>query len=1491
MLLYCLLVMIFLPPGFAFLFHEPFVQTLSGRLATHYLSKRIGNVTSIDALQIDLISGITLKGVIVKDHHDRTLMQIDKLVAKPLYADWGLLGIRFSKLELDGVEFRLAKYKGEDELNLIKLINKFMTSDTTEVSGKSAPFKLRSRKVNLRNALFQYYDEEMEVNVESKMDYSNIIFDSIYLTATKFTIVNDSLNFKIDSLFTNERSGIKISKLKSDFNISSTGLHAKSLSLIMNNSKLDLDFGFNYHSYSSYAYFIDSVNMYADIRPSIVMASDIGFFSKEMENMHSEVGITGKMNGTVSNLTGKDVRLHYGNRTRVSLDGQISGLPDFFNSYIVADIHELNTTASELKTIKLPLEKTYYDLTPYLKRNKLISLNGNFKGYLYNFRTKFDMITSAGHVVGTVLYKAIEGDTIHFDMTVKGDSVNIGNLLHQQELLGNVNFDINAKGKGKSFSKLKVKAGGTLRALDLLDYRYSRIRFSGRYYEDLVEANIVVGDHNLMMNSDIAARIADDPEFSIVADIRKANLEKLKLWEGYNFSISTNAIVMFKGFDVNKMTGSVSLKNSTLVFGDDVYELESGNLVKELNGDGMNVIDIKSDYADLNLTGKYELTSFFDKFNAVINHYLNALPEPDIINYADAEFADLTFTLHNDDIITDHFVPGMEISPNTRLNASVDFVNNKLEASSEFEKLILSGIEMKHNQFLINSKNNRLNILYSNQNTIFRDSTESDKTVFGLDNFKLKATALKDSLSVETTWDNTDSLLRNTGDVKAYYTIRSDDEYFKIMQSDIFINDTLWTIDTNNLVVFDSTGINFKNIDIYGGESKMNLSGRLPQKSGDSLVVSFDNWNLSNFDMVTKLWKFELDGIVDGNLQYYLVNTNPVLVSDLTIDKLFLNKVFLGRAGLFNSWDNESKSILIRTNIVREGTSGVGEVLTLQGKYFPFKEEDALGLDFSFNRIKIKALEPFFNDFISQIEGVAGGELKLQGSPDKPVLTGFIDMHRTQLLVNYLNTKYSFSNVINFEKDHINFGELVIYDTLGNFATVDGRLRHEYFQSTDFDVKISTDKLLAFNTNKKMNDLYYGTGLIAGNLEIGGTAKKIKMFMDVSTIDGTDVKLPLDYSVEISDKDYIIFIDHTDTLVETLNLSDKMTLNDEVEKLEYEIDMNLGINPQAKVTIYLPSDMGRIESEGRGDLKMKTNTNGDFSLIGDYVVEKGLFHFSLANLVRKRFELVEGGRISWTGDPYNANLSIKGLYRLKTNLSSLGLVVDSTTSYGNKVNVDCYIILTNQLLNPDIRFEILMPDLNPDMQRMVYANLDTTNQAMMNEQMISLLVLGSFSYSNASNISLSSSYYNVISNQLSNMLSKISDDFDIGVNYKPGDNVSQEEFEVALSTQLFDDRLMIDGNFGMTYDRSGQNASNIVGDVDIGYKITKDGQWILKAFNHSNVNSWYNYADYDKVAPYTQGVGIAFRREFTHISELFKSNKPPKGKMKKEDENGNETVE
>lgn len=100
--------------------------------------------------------------------------------------------------------------------------------------------------------------------------------------------------------------------------------------------------------------------------------------------------------------------------------------------------------------------------------------------------------------------------------------------------------------------------------------------------------------------------------------------------------------------------------------------------------------------------------------------------------------------------------------------------------------------------------------------------------------------------------------------------------------------------------------------------------------------------------------------------------------------------------------------------------------------------------------------------------------------------------------------------------------------------------------------------------------------------------------------------------------------------------------------------------------------------------------------------------------------------------------------------------------------------------------------------------------------------------------------------------------------------MTSDELQVALGTQLFNDRLSIDGNFGVSgaTESSTQKTSNIVGDVNLEYKLTKDGHFRLKGYNKSNVVDLLNTN-----APYTQGVGVIYRREFDALSELFRRKK------------------
>ena len=124
----------------------------------------------------------------------------------------------------------------------------------------------------------------------------------------------------------------------------------------------------------------------------------------------------------------------------------------------------------------------------------------------------------------------------------------------------------------------------------------------------------------------------------------------------------------------------------------------------------------------------------------------------------------------------------------------------------------------------------------------------------------------------------------------------------------------------------------------------------------------------------------------------------------------------------------------------------------------------------------------------------------------------------------------------------------------------------------------------------------------------------------------------------------------------------------------------------------------------------------------------------------------------------------------------------------------------------------------------------------------------------------------LLSNQLSNWLSQMNKDFDIGVNYRPNDQISGDEYEVALSTQILNDKVTIHTNVDLigNHPTTTTNTNNIVGDFDVGVKLNQSGKLNLKVFNRSNTIFLYD------IAPYTQGIGLSYREEFNTLSGLLR---------------------
>ena len=283
-------------------------------------------------------------------------------------------------------------------------------------------------------------------------------------------------------------------------------------------------------------------------------------------------------------------------------------------------------------------------------------------------------------------------------------------------------------------------------------------------------------------------------------------------------------------------------------------------------------------------------------------------------------------------------------------------------------------------------------------------------------------------------------------------------------------------------------------------------------------------------------------------------------------------------------------------------------------------------------------------------------------------------------------------------------------------------------------------------------------------------------------------------------------------------------------------------------------------------------------LFGTYTREGGEIDFAMVDLINKRFVLEEGGTISWAGPMSDARVNVRADYQTKASLypvlASLNPSEDEARQLKQSANVNSIIELTGNLMNPDIGFDIELVNTDEDTRDRFFAVVKRDDEDEMLRQTFSLLMFNSFmavegSSSDMGNTALSSSF-DFISSQFNNFLSKFTTDFNIGLNYRPRDQVNNSEFQVVMSGQLFDDRLLINGNLGVT-DQNGPSAatgaSTVVGEVDVEWKFTEELR--LRGFNHSN--------DQDLTKPansYTQGVGIVFKRDFDNWNEFVHGTKP-----------------
>ena len=159
---------------------------------------------------------------------------------------------------------------------------------------------------------------------------------------------------------------------------------------------------------------------------------------------------------------------------------------------------------------------------------------------------------------------------------------------------------------------------------------------------------------------------------------------------------------------------------------------------------------------------------------------------------------------------------------------------------------------------------------------------------------------------------------------------------------------------------------------------------------------------------------------------------------------------------------------------------------------------------------------------------------------------------------------------------------------------------------------------------------------------------------------------------------------------------------------------------------------------------------------------------------------------------------------------------------------------------------------------------------MINRQVAYLLLLSKFHTPDMGNVDHPSSDFAVIasatlSSQLSKIISQVDSRWQLGTHIRMSDaEFTSTEVELLLSSQLLNDRLIINGNFGYRDDPY-VNKDAVITDVDIEYLLNTSGTWRVKAYNHYNEKFYYLQ---DKGLQ-TQGLGLMYRKDFDKLYELF----------------------
>jgi hypothetical protein len=1453
-----------LPAGAYFLVQWPAVQTyLAGHIARQ-VSANLNATFKVGKVDVAFFNRVILRDILIEDQQGDTLLIAERLIATIQYFSRSKKDIHFNQVNLQNARFRLQS--DADSLLNARFIIDALSSDDPEK--KRWNFSINGMKLeNARFSYQRYNSKDMEYGI----NFHDLEIWDLNLLANKIHTTADSVHFNIKYLNFRENSGFILNHYASQNSISKTGMKIENLHIISPRSRLALEhFHMSYDGFKAFKDFTGGVTLNGLFNSSVINSGDIGYFAPSLKEVDLEFMMAGEVTGRINNLKGNNISLSSLHETSLHADFNMVGLPDFRETFIFLDLHEFISSADEIMEIAGPLSgnrEIAAQLPLDLSMLGGLRYKGKFTGFIDDFVAFGELNTGLGTLISDLSLQPDSDNKLNFSGKLKALDFDAGTLTGSDQI-GRITFNAGLNGQIAPHKGVNANMEGTIDSVFVFDYTYSNIRLEGHLADRKYEGSANIEDPNISLSFlgsiDLSHEI---PVFDFSADVARARLHDLKFTGGDSTLIlSFVSKANFRGDNIDNLNGEIELINAVFERDDHIFKIDHATLEATGAGNHRQIV-FHSNLAEARVEGNYEFATITRSFGRLISNYLPSYAES-YSAYPEVSGNSFKFSVHLKESsgFTEFFIPELSLATGTLIEGAYDPSTHNSRIDGHTGELRFNNQRYTNMVLAARSTDSLIRIISSAERLFIGNR-------FQLENIELISGIKNDSISFETRWDNRD-IKRNKGDFFA--SVSFTDHPVKgnplvniaISPSRVIIADSVWNIESSRIML-DTTAWQVDNFVFGRNDQHIKVHGKLSEDRYDSIHLEFQNIDLQNMELLSMPGKFHIEGKISGYASLSDLYKNPVFKTDLVIREMLLNNQYFGDMTVLSQWNNKDRSIFLHTYSDR----GEDRIINIQGNYLP--ENKLLDFDVSFNKISLLTFDGYLDEVFGNPRGLASGNLKLKGTMSEPLFNGNILLEKASFMVDYLKTRYNFTHDVAITNNNIYFKDVMIYDSQHNLCRTSGSLTNKYFRDFNLNIYLYPEKFMALNTTERDNELFYGRVYTTGLVHITGPANKLTMNISARTDRNTRFFIPLQRGGEISDLYFLNFTSGTLHSDEN-TVHDQDPRNYEVNLAGIQLNFDLDVTPDADVQIIFDSKIGDIiRGRGSGSFKMEINTTGQFNMFGEYTIEQGDYLFTLQNVINKRFDIERGGRIFWNGDPFDANIDIRAVYRLRASIGTLMAPYTNGTDerYARRIPVECQIVMRDKLMTPDISFSIEVPAADPEIRQRVQGILNTEEKR--NKQFLSLLVINNFlpdqdmigpgrgsSFGMSATEASKTTVSEFFSNQLSNWLSQLSRDVDFGFNWRPGDEMTSDEVEFALSTQVLNDRVSINGHV----DVGGRytNTSNIVGDFDVDIKLNRSGKLRLKAFTRANDNLIRPH-----LSPYTQGVGLFYREDFDSFDELL----------------------